>query len=107
MKTLLMILTIFGTFAFIAEESSAQVTPRADRRQRIQSNRIRSGVRSGQVTKTERRSIGRSVRSANRLERRAKSDGKVTWKERARIQHRQNKTSRKIYRTKHNNRTRH
>jgi hypothetical protein len=106
MKKLLFTLLLTGIIGASAAAAVGQVTPGADRRQRNQKYRIENGIKSGQITKREAKSIRRSVRSAKRYERRAKSDGKVTWKERARLQHRQNVASRKIYRTKHNKRTR-
>lgn len=106
MKKLTVILILTGILGVMAETTFGQVTPGADRRQRNQRNRINNGVKSGEITRREGRSIRRSVRSTKRYEARAKSDGKVTWKERVRLQHKQNKTSRKIFRTKHNGRTR-
>lgn len=94
---------LMGAFAII---SFGQITPRADKRQKVQKHRIKSGLKSGEITRREAKSIKHSYKSAKRYEKRAKSDGKVTWKERARLQHKMNKTSRKVYRTKHNNRDR-
>lgn len=106
MKKLTIILILTGIFGVFSEPAFGQVTPGADRRQRNQRYRIKNGIKSGEITRREGKSIRRSVRSTKRYEAKAKSDGKVTWKERARLQHKQNKTSRKIYRTKHNNRSR-
>lgn len=106
MKKFFSVLIVTGLFAVFAMAAAGQVTPGADRRQRNQKHRVKQGIRSGEVTRVEARSIRRSTGSARRYERRAKSDGKVTWKERARLQHKENKASRKIYRTKHNNRNR-
>jgi hypothetical protein len=106
MKKLLLTILIMGVLGICASEAMGQVTPRADRRQRNQTHRVNQGINSGEITRREARSVRRSTRSAKRYERRAKADGKVTWKERARLQHKENKASRKIYRVKHNNRTR-
>ena len=104
MKKLLLSLIILGLFGICATESYGQVTRRADKRQKNQKHRIKQGAKSGEITKREGKSIKRSSTQAKRYEKRAKSDGKVTWKERARLEHKQDKTSRKIYRTKHNKR---
>lgn len=107
MKKLLIMIVVAGSIGVFAESSIGQITPGADRRQRNQRHRVKNGIRSGEITKHEAKSIRRSTRSAKRYEARAKSDGKVTWRERARLQHKENKASRKIFRTKHNSRTRH
>jgi hypothetical protein len=106
MKKLLLTLMIVGFFVALTNESFGQETPRADKRQKNQKQRIKQGAKSGEITKREAKSIKRSSTQAKRYEKRAKSDGKVTWKERARLENKQDKTSRKIYRTKHNKRDR-
>ena len=106
MKKLLLTLIVLGLFGLMTNESYGQTTPRADKRQKNQKVRVKRGVKSGEITKREAKSIRYSSKSARQYEAKAKSDGKVTWKERARLQHKQNKTSRKIFRTKHNGRDR-
>ena len=106
MKKLLLVLMILGFFAVFTSESYAQVTPGADKRQKVQKHRVKTGVKSGEITKREAKSIKYSAKSANRYEKKAKSDGKVTWKERGQLKHKENQASRKIYRTKHNKRDR-
>jgi Ni/Co efflux regulator RcnB len=93
-------LGLFGVFAF------GQITPGADKRQKNQKHRVKTGVKSGEITKREAKSIHKSTAEAKRYEAKAKSDGKVTWKERAKLQSKENKSSRKIYRTKNNKRDR-
>lgn len=95
-----------GLLGIFAANVFGQSTPHADRRQKNQKHRIKTGVKSGEITKREAKSIHKSEKEARQYEKKAKSDGKVTWKERARLQHKENKSSRKIYRTKHNNRDR-
>lgn len=106
MKKILLITMLLGLFGVTANTSLGQVTPGADKRQSNQKHRFKKGVKSGEITKREAKSVRKSTKSAKRYEAKAKSDGKVTWKERARLQHKENKSSRKIYRTKHNNRDR-
>jgi len=50
--------------------------------------------------------LRRDQRHIARVERRAKADGVVTPQERRRITHAQNRENRRIYRLKHNHRTR-
>ena len=106
MKKLLFTLMVLGIFGIFAASAFGQSTPHADRRQKNQKHRIKKGVKSGEITKREARSVHKSEKEARQFEAKAKSDGKVTWKERARLQHKENKASRKIFRTKHNNRDR-
>jgi Ni/Co efflux regulator RcnB len=103
MKKILLTIIALGIFGVVA---FGQITPGADKRQKNQKHRVKTGVKSGEITKREAKSIKHSTKSAKRYEAKAKSDGKVTWKERARLQHKENKSSRKIYRTKHNKRDR-
>jgi len=86
--------------------ATATSTPRIDRREARQHARIRQGARSGQLTRHEGRVLRRDQRHIARVERRAKADGVVTPQERRRITHAQNRENRRIYRLKHNQRTR-
>ena len=98
-----MLTSLFGIFT---ANAFCQKTPHADKRQKIQKHRIKSGVKSGEITKREGKSIKYSYKNTKKYEAKAKSDGKVTWKERARLQHLENKSSRKVFRTKHNKKDR-
>lgn len=106
MNKLFLALFVLGFFAVFSTESYGQITPGADKRQQNQKVRVKRGVKSGEITKREAKSIRYSTKSAKKYEAKAKSDGKVTWKERARLKNKENKSSRKIYRTKHNKRDR-
>ena len=77
-----------------------------DQRHVEQQQRIRRGVETGQLTPREAR---RDERQQMRIERtearmRARHGGHLTWRERARLRHREDRASRHIYRTKHNHR---
>lgn len=82
-----------------AEDASA--TPGIDKRQENQEKRIQQGVNSGALNEREAARLEKGQRRVERMEERAKADGKVTPKERARIQHAENVQSKKIYREKH------
>jgi hypothetical protein len=99
-------LTLALATAFAAVASAQTCTPRIDHRQARQHARIQQGVRSGELTRGEAMRLREGERHINRLERRARSDGFVTARERARIGHAQNRESRHIYRYKHNGLTR-
>jgi hypothetical protein len=81
-------------------------TPRLDRREVHQGNRIYNGVASGQLTRPEARRLAEGQVHLRRAEARAKSDGVVTGRERTHLQHEANQQSRRIYRQKHDSQTR-
>lgn len=76
-------------------------TPGLDGREHHQAQRIRHGVQSGELTRPEARRLVRGEARLHRNEARAKADGIVTSRERARLQHEANVESRRIYRQKH------
>ena len=76
-------------------------TPRLDAREHNQRARIHNGVASGELTRPETRRLAAGQVHLRRAEARAKSDGVVTGRERARLQHEANQQSRRIYRQKH------
>lgn len=107
MKTLRILTLVMAAAMLTATIASAHPnTPRVDRREARQSMRIRQGVRSGELTRGEARSLRAGQRHVHRMERRAKSDGHVSARERARLNHAQNRQSRHIWRLKHNGRSR-
>jgi hypothetical protein len=69
-----------------------------------QQNRIEQGVQSGQLTNKEVSQLERGQARVDRTEARAGANGNVNRREQARIQHRENVQSRKIFRDKHNQR---
>jgi opacity protein-like surface antigen len=76
-------------------------TPGVDQRQANQEQRIDQGTASGQLNKREANRLNRQQRHVNKVEGKAKSDGVVTKKEKARIHSAQNRASRHIAREKH------
>lgn len=95
--------------AIFATSANAQIknkTPRGDKRMDVQKTRIKNGVKNGSLTKKETariRSQRKQIKSKARV---AKSDGVVTRKERHSLRRDLNKSSKTIYRSKHNKRTR-
>ena len=63
--------------------------------------RIDQGIASGQLNEREATRLNNQQEHVNKMEDKAKSDGVVTKKERARINHAQDRTSRHIARQKH------
>lgn len=95
--------------AALAVTSAAQAqtrTPVVNHRQVRQERRIAQGVRSGELTRHEARSLQRGERNIQADKRMAKANGRVTPAERMHLRHKQNRMSRAIYRDKHNGRVR-
>ncbi len=73
-----------------------------NRREHNQQQRIRQGVRSGELTRLEAARLEREQARIRFAEARARrSGGEFTPRERARIQHELNQSNRHIYRQKH------
>jgi hypothetical protein len=72
-----------------------------DRRQAYQEQRIRAGVRSGEITRREYRQLETEQARIRELERRAKADGYVDPWERAQISRAQTAASAHIYQESH------
>ena len=81
-------------------------TPGVTVRQKNQAKRIKRGVRSKELTKRETGSLVKDAKEIKADKAAAKADGTVTGAERKEIHQDMNQTSRKIYRKKHNSRTR-
>lgn len=111
MKTSLHLLLATGILFGLATASFAQQAPKhrvpAPReRQQGQQQRIREGIRSGELTRGEVRSLEQEQREIRQEIRQAHTDGMVTRGERREIQQEQNQASRHITRAKHNRRDR-
>ena len=78
----------------------------ANQRQGNQKERIKQGVKSGELTKKETKQVVRQQRDIQRTKKAAKADGVVTKKEKAVINKKQNKASRNIRRKKNNGKSR-
>jgi hypothetical protein len=74
---------------------------RIDARQARQSDRIRQGVASGDLTRRETSALRSEQRGIRRMERHARADGVVTPREGRRIGHAQQRASRHINQQRH------
>jgi hypothetical protein len=81
-------------------------TTEAQIREGVQRHRMREGVRSGELTRSETRNLALRERNTRRDVRMAKRDGVITRRERREIRRDKRMTSRAIYRKKHNRRHR-
>lgn len=80
--------------------------PGVNARQHKQQDRIENGLRSGELTVRETRKLAKQQRRINKMERKYKSDGHLSKKERVRLHAAQNRASANIYKKKHNGRKR-
>jgi hypothetical protein len=76
-------------------------TPRINKREHRQKHRIAQGIRSGELSARETARLVAHQARIRAWEARAKSDGKVTAYERARLHHELNQANRRIRRQKH------
>jgi len=79
-------------------------SPGIDNRENRQQNRVANGIKNGSLTPHEAAKIERDETKIRRDEARAKADGVVTSRERERLNHELNHTSREIRRDTHNGR---
>ena len=100
------VISLFVGLSALAQPAPGTHTPHINKRQHEQQKRIRQGVRSGELTRGETKRIEKDEREIRQEERAAKADGTVTAEERKEINKDLNKTNRRIYRAKHNNRDR-
>ncbi len=84
-----------------AMASHAQSTPVVDKREDIQKERIKDGVKSGELTKAETKHLVKNQRHIKRTESKAKADGVVTPAERAKLDRKQDRASKRIVKQKH------
>lgn len=96
------LLAVCGLILGINELALAQAnTPVIDERQTNQEQRIDRGIASGQLNEREANRLNEQQEHINKMEDRAKSDGVMTKKGRARIVAAQDRASRHIAREKH------
>ncbi len=87
--------------ALICGAAQAAETPVLDQRQENQAQRIEQGVTSGQLNQREAARLERAGERLEANEAKAKADGKVTARERHRLQREADANSARIYRQKH------
>jgi hypothetical protein len=101
MKNKLLTLTLTGIILGATGMAQAQDIPQ---RKEIQQGRIANGVKNGSLTPNETKNLEGREAGINRQTRRDRrqNGGTLTNKEKAQVNRRQNRTSRAIYRDKHN-----
>jgi uncharacterized membrane protein YebE (DUF533 family) len=99
MKFLLILAIIFGSGICT---TNAQIKHRSLN----QHHRINEGVKSGELTKTEAHHLRKDQKNIHQAAKAARSDGKITRRERKNIKKEERRNSGEIYRKKHNLRER-
>ena len=86
---------------WLPAQAQTDSTKRIDKRQANQAARIEQGQKSGALNEKEAARLQKGQARVQKMEDKAAADGKVTAKERARIEQAQDKQSRRIQREKH------
>ena len=97
---------LIAAMAVTSAATAQTQTPVINARQHNQERRINQGVRSGELTHHEARKLRNDERNIRADKRMARANGHVSRGERRYIRHQENRTSRAIYRDKHNGRVR-
>ena len=87
--------------AGLSQAQAGTRDPGVNKRQQNQHQRVRQGVRSGELTRRETGALAREQRDVRQLERAYKSDGELTRAERVDLHQEQNQASRHIHNQKH------
>jgi polyhydroxyalkanoate synthesis regulator phasin len=101
MKSMSILAVALATAFSLPAFSQTTSTPRIDQRQEKQQQRIDQGVKSGQLNEKEAARLQKGQVRVQKMEDKAAADGKVTAKERRRIEHTQDQQSRRIARQRH------
>jgi hypothetical protein len=102
----ILVITLTGVLATLVAGAALAGTPRMERREARQHQRIAQGRMNGQLTRGEMARLRAGQRHIRRMEQRAKRDGIYSHRERMRIERAQDRQSRAIARFKHNRRVR-
>lgn len=94
------------TFVFIAFLGLMSAKAQVNARQKNQKERAVQGAQSGELTKREAKRIKEQQENVNDYEAKLRSDGELSKKDKAKLDAAQDRTSRSIYRKKHNKRDR-
>ena len=97
-KTITILMAAVFSIACVSPAIAGRVMDRQVRQQK----RIHQGIHSGELTGQEIRGLEKEQRHIRRSKKKAWSDGKLTPKERLRLERQQNKASGHIYKLKHN-----
>ncbi len=101
-KTLIALtMTTLAGVVLAGDKPPSNETPGLDQRQENQERRIDNGVKSGQLNEREENRLEHAEDRLEANEAKAKADGTVTARERARLHAQADANSRRIFRQKH------
>ncbi len=100
MKPTFILATLVAFLSITTISANAQTTSKEERQ------RIKQGVKSGELTKAEAKNLRRDQKELRQEKKAAKADGTVTKDERKELRKDKRKASREIFRKKHNKRDR-
>jgi hypothetical protein len=108
LKRVIFSLLMVGLVGIFVVAGSAQTTrtPRGNKRMDVQKTRITRGVNNGSLTRKEAARLKNQRKEVKNNVKTAKSDGTLTVKERKGLRRDLNKSSKSIYKAKHNKKTR-
>jgi hypothetical protein len=99
-----LIFAVIITIILSAPVLAQTQTPVINEKQKTQQERIKQGIKSGELTKKETKKLEAEQKAIQKDKKLAKADGKVTPVEKKTIIKDQNKASKDIYKLKHNKR---
>lgn len=97
---------IFASLAFVCLLGLTNVNAQSAKTPRHERQRIRQGVKSGELTRAETKTLVNQQKDIHQDKKEARADGVVTHDEKKDIRKDERKASRSIYRKKHNKRDR-
>jgi polyhydroxyalkanoate synthesis regulator phasin len=100
-RMLFMLITLLGLAVTEAVADRKPRSPGVNRREHRQNRRIRRGVKSGELTRDEAKTLRREQKDIRQKERDMKSDGALTREERKELHQDLNEASRNIHEEKH------
>ncbi len=103
-SALVTILSASTVLGLASNASAGTYSPRIDQREANQQNRINQGIRSGALTPLETYRLQKREASIKAQESRFEADGHLSQRERRILNNRLDRTSKAIYRAKHNGR---
>lgn len=102
MKTRYFLSQVFAVVVLVGLASNGAWAGEVKNREENQQDRISQGVQSGQLTTKEAANLEKGEAKIESDREKALADGKMTPKEKRKLNHEENKESKKIYKKKHN-----
>jgi len=97
---------ILGAFVLAPVAQAGNKSPGVNKREHHQVKRIKQGAKSGELTRRETHRLAHEQAHIRAKEARFKADGELTTRERVKLHRDLNRSSRHIYRQKHDGQSR-